>query len=176
MVYNTYVHPLARYPGPLYLTASDIPLAILSLLSTSQYPLKAARDKYGGVVRIAPGTLSYTKPEAWIEIYGHKRNGGGVANIPKDPAFYNEMMLGKETITLAIDKDAIPIRRALNSAFAHRCLLEQEPMLQDHIRRPMEQFEKRSVGRRPVDVREWFTFSMFDINSDFGFGVCHEWG
>ncbi|TGO50242.1 hypothetical protein BOTNAR_0400g00010 [Botryotinia narcissicola] len=48
----------------------------------------------------------------------------------------------------------------------------------------MEQFEKQSAHSRSVDVRKWFTFSMFDINSDFGFhedmgcvenGVYHDW-
>lgn len=42
-------------------------------------------------------------------------------------------------------------------------------MMQEHIGRLMAQLEKHSAGGRPVDVREWFTFSMFDINSDFGF-------
>lgn len=135
-------------------------------------------------MRIAPGTLSYIKPQAWTEIYGYKKNGGGRANFPKDPQFYNEMMLGKETITLANDEDAIPIRRSLNSAFSHRSLLEQEPMMQEHVSRLMTQFDKKSTDKRPVDVREWFTFSMFDINSDFGFGedmscvengIYHEW-
>ncbi|KAI0897741.1 cytochrome P450 [Annulohypoxylon nitens] len=184
VVYNIYFHSLASYPGPLYMVASDIPLAIYSLLGTSQYPLKAAHDKYGEIVRIAPGTLSYIKPQAWTEIYGYKKGGGGIANFPKDPRFYNEMMLGRETITLASDEDAVPIRRSLNSAFAHRSLLEQEPMMQEHIGRLMAQFEKHSVDGSSVDVREWFTFSMFDINSDFAFGedmgcvengVYHDW-
>ncbi|TGO17744.1 hypothetical protein BTUL_0015g00800 [Botrytis tulipae] len=184
LIYNIYFHPLASYSGPLYLIASDIPLAVLSLLGTSQYRLKAAHDKYGDIVRIAPGTLSYIKPQAWSNIYGYKPNGGGVANFPKDPHFYNEMMLGRQTITLASDEEAIPIRRSLNSAFSHRSLLEQEPMMQQHIGRLMEQFEKQSAHSRSVDVRKWFTFSMFDINSDFGFGedmgcvengVYHDW-
>ncbi|EMR70851.1 putative cytochrome p450 monooxygenase protein [Eutypa lata UCREL1] len=185
LVYNIYFHPLASYPGPLYLAASDIPLAIFSLLGTSQYPLKEAHDRYGEIVRIAPGTLSYINPQAWTDIYGYKKNGGGRANLPKDPRYFNEMLLGKETITLASDEDAIPIRRSLNSAFSHRALLEQEPMMQAHIGRLMAQFEKHGAGeQQPVDVREWFTFSMFDINSDFGFGedmgcvqsgVYHDW-
>ncbi|KAI1384971.1 cytochrome P450 [Hypoxylon trugodes] len=184
LVYNVYFHPLASYPGPLYLIVSDIPLAIFSLLGISQYPLKAAHDEYGDIVRIAPGTLSYIKPQAWSQIYGYKKNGGGRANFPKDPRFYNEMMLGKDTITLVSDDDAIPIRRSLNSAFSHRSLLEQEPMIQEHIAGLMAQFEKHSANKHPIDVREWFTFSMFDINSDFGFGedmgcvrtgVYHEW-
>ncbi|KAI0841507.1 cytochrome P450 [Hypoxylon sp. FL0890] len=184
LTYNIYFHPLASYPGPLYLVASDIPLSVLSLLGTSQYRLKAAHDKFGEIVRVAPGTLSYIKPQAWTDIYGYKKNGGGRANLPKDPQFYNEMMLGKETITLASDEDAIPIRRSLNSAFSHRSLLEQEPMMQEHVNQLMAQFEKHSAKKRPIDVREWFTFSMFDINSDFGFGedmgcvksgVYHDW-
>lgn len=136
-------------------------------------------------MRIAPGTLSYINPQAWTDIYGYKKNGGGRANLPKDPRYFNEMLLGKETITLASDEDAIPIRRSLNSAFSHRALLEQEPMMQAHIGRLMAQFEKHGAGeQQPVDVREWFTFSMFDINSDFGFGedmgcvksgVYHDW-
>ena len=73
MVYNIYFHPLTSYPGPLHLVASDIPLAVLSLLGTSQYQLKAAHDKYGEIVRIAPGTLSYIKPQAWNDIYGYKK-------------------------------------------------------------------------------------------------------
>lgn len=184
LLYNIYFHPLASYPGPLYLVASDIPLAILSLFGTSQYPLKAAHDKYGDIVRIAPGTLSYINPQAWNDIYGYKKNSGGCANFPKDPQLYNKMLLIEDSITLANDKDAIPIRRSLNSAFSHRSLLEQEPMIQEHIHRLMQRFEEHSVDGKPVDVREWFTFSMFDINSDFGFGedmgcvksgVYHEW-
>ncbi|TGO21909.1 hypothetical protein BPAE_0194g00140 [Botrytis paeoniae] len=183
-LYNTYFHPLASYSGPLYLIASNTPLAVLSLLGTSQYRLKAAHDKYGDIVRIAPGTLSYIKPQAWSNIYGYKPIGGGVGNFPNDPRFYNEMMLGKQTITLASDEEAIPIRRSLNSAFSHRSLLEQEPMMQQHIGRLMEQFEKQSTHNHSVDVRKWFTFSVFDINSDFGFGedmgcvengVYHDW-
>ncbi|KAI1108084.1 cytochrome P450 [Nemania sp. NC0429] len=184
LTYNIYFHPLAEYPGPIYLIISDIPLAVLSLLGTSQYYLKAAHEKYGNIVRISPGTLSYIQPQAWSDIYGYKKNGGGRANLPKDPRFYNEMMLGKETITLASDDDAIPIRRSLNNAFAHRSLLEQEAMMQEHISKLMDQFEKQGAEGRPIDVRKWFTFSMFDINSDFVFGedmgcvqsgVYHDW-
>ncbi|GAP87966.1 putative cytochrome P450 [Rosellinia necatrix] len=186
ITYNLFFHPLAAYPGPLFMVVSDIPLAVLSLLGTSQYQLKAAHDKYGDTVRIAPGTLSYIQPQAWTDIYGYKKNGGGIANLPKDPRFYNDMMLGKSTITLASDEDAIPIRRALNSAFAHRSLLEQEGMMQEHIVRLMAKIEKLGADgvSGTVDIRKWFTFSMFDINSDFGFGedmgcvrsgMYHDW-
>ncbi|KAI0848055.1 hypothetical protein F5Y00DRAFT_262955 [Daldinia vernicosa] len=68
---------------PFYLVASDILLAIFSLIGISQYLLKAAHDKFGEI---------------------------GQADLPKDPRFYNGMMLSKETITPVSDEDAIPVR------------------------------------------------------------------
>lgn len=96
------------------------------------------------------------------------------------------MLLDKKTITLASDDDAVPIRRAMNTAFSHKNLLDQGPMLQEHMERLMAQLGAASAQQstRGVDVRKWFTMSMFDINSDFGFGedlgcvrrgAYHEW-
>ena len=181
MLYNLYIHPLSSYNGPAYLVASDIALAFLQLRGTSQYALKAAHDKYGNIVRIAPNTLSFIDPSAWNDIYGYRK---GRAVLPKDPLFYNEMLLDRKTITLASDDDAVPIRRAINPAFSPKALLEQEPMLRGHIDRLIAQLASRSHEQEGVDLRDWFTFSMFDINSIFAFGedlgcvrqgAYHEW-
>ncbi|KAI9715123.1 MAG: hypothetical protein M1828_001058 [Chrysothrix sp. TS-e1954] len=182
--YNLRLHPLAAYKGPMYLVASGVSLAILQLAGTSQYNLKAAHDRYGAAVRIVPGTLSYIDPQAWVDIYSYKKNGGGRANLPKDPQFYNEMVLSKETITLVSHVEAVPIRRALNAAFSHRALLEQENMLPRHVNQLMLRLSAFCTNGHSVDIHKWFTFSSFDINSDFGFGEdmgCvsegeyHEW-
>ncbi|KAL7621716.1 hypothetical protein AAE478_009043 [Parahypoxylon ruwenzoriense] len=93
----------------------------------------------------------------------------GRTPFQKDPRGNNEMMLGKETITHASDEDEITIRRSRKSAFSHRSLLEQEPMMQEYVGPLMEQFENSANGC-PVHGRKWFTFFMLDINSDFGFG------
>lgn len=179
--YNIYLHPLSSYKGPTYLVASDITLAFLQLRGTSHYALEKAHQKYGDVVRISPNTLSFIDSSAWNDIYGHRR---GRALLPKDPAFYNEMLLDRKTITMANDVDAAPIRRAMNPAFSHKALLEHEPMLQSHVDRLMAQFAKMSRDQGSVDMRKWFTFSIFDVNSDFAFGedlgcvrrgMYHEW-
>ena len=104
--------------------------------------------------------------------------------LPRDPLFYNEMLLDRKTITMASDDDALPIRRAMNPAFSHKALLQQEPMLLGHIDHLATQLAKTSREKASVDLRKWFTFLMFDINSDFAFGEdlgCvvtgkyHEW-
>ena len=156
-------------------------MAFLQLRGTSHYALEKAHKKYGNVVRISPNTLSFIDPSAWNDIYGHQK---GRTVLPKDPLFYNEMLLDRKTITLASDVDALPIRRAINPAFSHKALLEQEPMLQGHIDRLIAQLARTSHEKGSVDMRKWFTFSAFDINSDFVFGedlgcvrrgIYHEW-
>lgn len=104
--------------------------------------------------------------------------------LPKDPLFYNEMLLDKKTITMASDEDALPIRRAINPSFSHKALLEQESMLHQHINTLITRLAATSSTHGSVDLRSWFTYSMFDINSDFAFGEdlgcvqkgsLHEW-
>ena len=159
---------------------------MLQLRGTSHHALKRAHEQYGDVVRIGPSTLSFISASAWNDIYGYRR---GRAVLPKDPQFYNEMLLDKNTITMASDEDAVPIRKAINPAFSHEALLEQGPMIKSHIQRLMMQLTKTSYDDRrnehcTVDLHKWLVFSMFDINSDFVFGEdmgCvasgsfHEW-
>lgn len=180
-LYDIYFHRLSAFKGPKLFAASDVPLAILQLRGITQYLLRKAHEKYGDVVRIGPNTLSFIAPSAWNDIYGYQNS---IVALPKDPQFYNEMMPPKETMTLASDRDAVPIRRAMNTAFSHKALLEQEPMLQIHIQRSMSRIIKESYENGTIDIRKWFMFSIFDINSDFAFGedmgsvaagAFHEW-
>ena len=183
-MYNLYFHPLSSFSGPAYLVASDVPLALLQLRGISYHVLDAAHRKYGNVVRIAPNTLSFIEPEAWQDIYGNRKGRPSLAVLPKDPHFYSEMLLEKETITISSDEDAAPIRRSMNAAFSPSALLESEPMLREHTLRLMAQLAATADTHGHVDVQAWFTFSMFDITSDFGFGddlgcvrrgAYHEW-
>ena len=50
-------HPLARYPGPVFLRLSKLAFGILSLDGQSHKYLKSLHDQYGDVVRI--GILHY---------------------------------------------------------------------------------------------------------------------
>jgi cytochrome P450 len=138
-------------------------------------------EKYGPVVRVAPRALSFINPSAWDDIYGFRN---GRAAFFKDPEFYNDMLSPDITITRASDDDAVPIRRAMNSVFSHKSLLGQETIIVGHIQRLLAQLRKETSNGDAVDFRKWMIFSMFDINSDFGFGedmACvtagrfHEW-
>jgi len=73
---------------------------------------------------------------------------------------------------------------AINTAFSHNALLEQELMLHEHINSLLVQLTWASHENVNVDIRKWFVFSIFDINSDYAFGEdtgcvangsLHEW-
>jgi hypothetical protein len=165
IIYNLYFHPLAKFNGTWYFAVSDIPNAILQLRGLSQYTLAEAHNRYGDIIRIGPNALSFTSPKAWDALYGFRK---GVAALPKDPEFYNPMLLGEETITRASDVDAIPIRRSMNAAFAHKNLLAQEPMLQEHILRLTAQInnESEKLEDKGVDLRKWlYVVSTMQANS-----------
>ena len=123
----------------------------MQLRGTSHHALKEAHEKYGNVVRISPSTLSYIDSSAWNDIYGYRK---GRAALPKDPLFYNDMLLDRKTLTNTSDDNAIPIRRAMNPAFSRKALLEQEPMFQDHVEELMAQLANASREYDSVDIRK----------------------
>lgn len=165
----------------MYLAASDIPLSFLQLKGTSHYVIKKAHAKYGSVVRIGPNTLSFIEPSAWDGIYGMRK---GRAALPRDPHFYNEMLLDKPAISVVHDEDAVSIRRSINAGFSPKVLSANESLWQARLAHLMSRLAEESADGTSVDMRNWFTFSMFDIVSEFVFGEnlgCvekgqfHEW-
>lgn len=125
-------------------------LAFLQLRGKSHYELKKFHENYCDVARISLNTLSFIGPSAWTDIYGDRKSR---ASLPGDPLFYIEMLLDSKTIALASDVNVVPIRRAMNLAFSHRTLLEQEPMLQDHINHLVAQIGRTSREHGGVDMR-----------------------
>lgn len=104
-IYNVFVHPLARYPGPLLARISPVG-SLKHSLDTSdwsgyRYIASGGFSEDGGhlmstsciwnmvsylhdhgnqswqligpIVRIMPNELSFTEPQAWKDIYGHRQ-------------------------------------------------------------------------------------------------------
>ena len=64
VLYNIYLHPLAKYPGPKLHAASYLPQFLARGKGDIKY-IKGLHDKYGSIVRVAPNELSFTNPQAW---------------------------------------------------------------------------------------------------------------
>jgi hypothetical protein len=66
--------PLAKVPGPRSSLFTSLPLKWHELTANRRLYIHGLHVRYGPVVRIAPGEVSFTSPEAVKEIYC---SGGG---------------------------------------------------------------------------------------------------
>jgi versicolorin B desaturase len=81
-IYNLFFHPLSSYPGPLLWRMSSIPWCYHQIKGDRTHIQAQFHLKYGDVVRIRPGELSYTSVQAWDDIFVHNP---GRPEFPKDP-------------------------------------------------------------------------------------------
>src|SRR5947209_6472762 len=85
VVYNIWLHPLSKFPGPKLYAASGMPSVIESLRGRYPQTVQKLHKKYGPIVRTAPNELSFIDAQAWKDIYGLRQDH---QNFQKDPEFY----------------------------------------------------------------------------------------
>ncbi|KAJ5774355.1 Cytochrome monooxygenase lcsI [Penicillium paradoxum] len=168
VVYNLYLSPLSKFPGPKLAACTNLQNLYWTLTGQYHYKLKELHDRYGDVVRTGPKSLVYRSPQAWKDIYGHRKSQAG--SFVKDPEFYLQGPRGPNLIN-ANDADHARERRLLSHAFSERALREQEDIVQSYVDILVEKL-KGEVARsqETVDMSRWYNFTTFDIIGDLAFG------
>lgn len=135
-----------------------------------QFQIKRLHDQYGNVVRIGPDKLTYRAPQAWKDIYGHRKSGEG--HFLKDHKFYFPAVNGSPTIINANEADHSRIRRLLAHAFSDRALREQEILLRSYVDLLVDRLHAQVTGpsQGVVDMVKWYSYVTFDIIGDLSFG------
>lgn len=132
------------------------------------YCVKELHDKYGNVVRISPGELSFINPAAWRDIYMNKEF--------LRPPEWRTRPPGVEAHNLisAGVADHARFRKAIGAAFSDKAVKLQESMIKQYVELLMKKLHRAVEGnaeRRPtIDVVRWLNFTTFDIISDLGWG------
>ncbi|KAI1738011.1 cytochrome P450 [Xylaria scruposa] len=174
-LYNIIIHPLASFPGPRLWAASRLPYICCLWQGRLHERIKVLHDTYGPVVRIAPDELSFTKAQAWNDIYC-----GGVGNkgFPKHAAYRNAQTF--ESLFDASDENHSHLRHLLKpNFFSLGAARRQEKQVQAYADRLIAQLRTHHSRERfedsvPANMREWFSFATFDIigqvvlSEDFG--------
>lgn len=126
-------------------------------------------EKYGPVVRTAPGELSYISVDALKAIYGHRQPGEG---FRKNPAFFQPATNGVHSILTSEGDVHSRVRRTLLPAFSDKALLEQQDILQHFTEQLITKLRERvnTSGSEPVDLFEWYIWTTFDLIGDLSFG------
>jgi cytochrome P450 len=134
-------------------------------------------EKYGDVVRLTPSRVSFTHPDAWNAIRGHRKAGQGENG--KDPLFY---AMTRQNILGANRADHNRFRRILAHGFSAKAMQDQQPLITKYVdlliarlrERTGSQKEENGQTKQPrpavVDLAAWFNFTTFDVIGDLSFG------
>lgn len=156
---NIYWHPLSGYPGPPLAAASRLWYCYHVIRGNLNYTLNEVHQKYGDVVRIAPNELSYTDPEAWSDIYGHRL---GKSELVKDPLFYSSFTSGPGSIISADRARHSHLRKQASHGFSERALRTQEHVIKKYADLMIDRLQESAASKKPiVDIVDWFNVRSF---------------
>ncbi|KAI1131198.1 cytochrome P450 [Nemania abortiva] len=175
LLYNLFLHPLRKYPGPLSHRVSVLPRTILHLQGVLPFHLVDLHKQYGPVVRIAPNELAFSSPQGWRDIYGHKK--AGEEEFPKYDGVYK--MFGKKLPTSLLNsnrEDHGILRRQMAHGFSDRSMREQEPIIGSYVTLLIKRLNEAIEKNTSQNLREWYNFATFDIIGDLSFGVPGGFG
>ncbi|KAL0933736.1 cytochrome p450 [Colletotrichum truncatum] len=169
LFYNLYLHPLRKYPGPLWMRATRIPFCYQLLTGTLPYDMLDLHNRYGPVVRIAPDELAFHDSRAWKDIMGHRSQGG--AEMDKSQKFYRAVPGAPSDIVNAPREEHSTLRRSLAHGFSERSMRDQEPIIKKYIDLLFQRLhEHGDNGAKPLDLAAWYNYTTFDVIGDLAFG------
>ena len=154
MFYNIWLHPLASYPGPKLAAASRLWYCNYCLRGQLPFVLLDVHERYGNVVRIAPNELSYTNPDGWNDIYGHRP---GKAELTKDPVFYSSISSGTGSIINAHQSRHGLLRKQMSHGFSERALRDQEGIIRSYSDLFLQRLRENCAnGTVAVNMVMWY--------------------
>ncbi|KAE8379705.1 cytochrome P450 [Aspergillus bertholletiae] len=166
VAYNIFLHPLARYPGPLSYAASRIPYFMSTFMGTLPLDMIDLHKRYGDIVRIAPDQLAFAHPDAWNEIYGRRIGSFG---LEKPSWFFRPFEEDPPQITNLPNEEHRRLRRHFAHGFSDREIREQEPIIQGYINLLLQRLHE-ICREETIVISDWYNYVTFDIIGDLVFG------
>ena len=166
VVYYKYLHPLARFPGPLICSLTNI--WKLWAVATDRMPDEIVKlhAKYGPVVRIGPSDLSFNAPEAVGDIYKQGWQKGEFYEGFKQPepglfSIRDEKLHGQRKRMFALGF-SMPSIRSMEDIIDSRYAI---------LRRQLDRFAQT---KETFDLRRYITYCIVDVLGELAFS--HPFG
>ncbi|KAI9172649.1 Cytochrome P450 monooxygenase 1 [Paramyrothecium foliicola] len=170
-LYNVLFHPLRAIPGPLLWRMSTLPRSWALCRGRLVFEVRKHHEKYGDVIRLGPNEIAFRQAEAWKDIYGHR--AAGEEENPKSLDFY-QISDNQPKSLIATDRSQHgELRRLMSHGFSERSMRGQEPIIGSYVDLLVQRLhEKAHEG--PLNMREWYNWTTFDIIGNLGFGSDFE--
>ncbi|KAK2011419.1 cytochrome P450 [Colletotrichum eremochloae] len=163
-IYQLFLNPLRKFPGPKLWAVSYVPYVRLFTSGQGHRKILKLHQQYGPIVRVGPTHISINHPDVFEEVKGHRK----ASKHPKDP-IHN--MVHQDNILGTNGAQHGRFRRALSHGFSAQSMLEQEPIIKQYVDKLFKKLHEVSKGGlSPVDLVKWFNYTTFDVIGDLAFG------
>lgn len=174
VVYNLFLHPLRKYPGPLLYRLTSFPRALNHTMGCLHVRVTDFHKKYGPVVRIGPNELAFSSAQAWRDIYGHKK--AGEEEFPKFAGVYKMFKSQPNSIINSDRAEHGLLRRQLSHGFSDRSMRDQEPIIGTYVDLLISRLNEAVKKDSSQNMREWLNWTTFDIIGDLSLGADRAFG
>ncbi|KAI1804351.1 cytochrome P450 [Daldinia bambusicola] len=167
--YRLFLDPLRDIPGPFLWRYTSLPRFYHIVKGDIHNKARELHDKYGPVIRITPYEVIFNDPQAWKDIYGHR--AAGAPELEKWTEFYKPNTDLPDTLIICDRADHGMIRRQLSHGFSDKSMREQGELIKGYVELLIKRLHENSDnGRAPLNMREWYNWTTFDVIGDLGFG------
>ncbi|KAF8263845.1 cytochrome P450 [Lactarius quietus] len=129
ILYNLYLHPLSRFPGPKLAACSRLWLAYRELIKgESLGDLRAELHRqYGEIIRLTPDELHFSNPAAYSDIYNPRNKWD------KDNLLYRAFDMNMATVGFIRYADAKQRRDVLSPLFSRTSILQMQDLIKERV-------------------------------------------
>ncbi|KAL4793892.1 pisatin demethylase [Aspergillus venezuelensis] len=174
-VYQLFLHPLARVPGPWLARWTRFWEWSHLRNGKLEYDTIRLHQRYGSVVRIAPNRYSISSPDAVQHIYGH------TSRFTKD-RFYRAFGHPDESkfdlFSMVNVQTHASRRRKVASLYSMSSLVSYEPAVDKCISLLVDRFGEVSAQGKSASIPHWMEYFAFDVVGSISggemFGMMRE--
>ncbi|RDW65769.1 putative Cytochrome P450 [Aspergillus mulundensis] len=163
VVYMRHIHPLSRYPGPLFASLSNTYKAYYVYKLAIHEKLLELHNAYGPVVRIGPNHLHTWEGEAIAPIYKGGRSMG-------KSEFYDAFTAFRPNLFGGRDEDIHALRRRqLSHGFAQVSVQKLEPLIEGQMAILISKLRRHAQTGETFDLKHALNLYVLDILGEVAF-------
>ncbi|KAJ7626867.1 benzoate para-hydroxylase [Roridomyces roridus] len=160
--------PLRHIPGPALARWTPLWLGHQARVGNRYLAIDSSAQKFGPIIRIAPGHVSVAHADAVGVVYSHAQ---GSKPAYEKSTFYDSFIAGKPSVFSTRDrKDHSYKRRIVAQAFSYRALEQFSPFIKVHIAKFIDKMDSFCITEESLNIVTWIHYMTFDVLSDLAFG------
>ncbi|KIX08598.1 uncharacterized protein Z518_03254 [Rhinocladiella mackenziei CBS 650.93] len=163
-LYKRYSSPLRQFPGPFIASCTRMWKVWSTWTGKTEQHHIALHQKYGPVVRIAPNEVSFSSPDAAIELFKtgkgfHKTDFYGVFPPPENPDIFTETREAVHGVK----------KRYATTPYSLASMQQSTPRIEETERLLMSKLDEFADGSKICDLGDWLHFFAFDVLGEVAF-------